>query len=203
MIKLLFLLCLPFILFVRIKFAITAVCKGKSLEITINMKVMKLLIKRWHIPIELSFNPEYKVNREKKMFTKNDLQNMKTKFRIIKEKIYHLKHWAVGTLKGFSIDSFQLSAGAGLERPDWNAWLNGGIAIAQALFVQQLSRVIRLNTLPQFSINPGKHFSADLSCIISVSAGHLIRAGMMLLIRRIGSRLKKREKAGGFVGASN
>ncbi|MBM7578947.1 hypothetical protein [Jeotgalibacillus terrae] len=130
---------------------------------------------------------------------------MKTKFLIVKEKIHHLKHCAAGTLKGFSIDSFHVSAGAGLERPDWNAWLNGGLAITQALFVQQLSRVIRLNTLPQFSIKPGtlKHFSADLSCIISVSAGHLIRAGMMLLIRRFGSRLKKRKKAGGFVGASN
>ncbi|TFE00917.1 hypothetical protein [Jeotgalibacillus salarius] len=161
------------------------------------IKVAGIKIKRWHIPIELSLEPDYKLNSNNKKFTKNDLHSVKENLQKIKEKVFDLKHWIKDSLKGFKVDSLHLSAGVGVDRPDWCAWLNGGIGILQSIIVQQISRFIKLDTRPYISIHPiyySSPFTAACTCIISVSFAHLIKAGVILLFRRITVKQKKARK---------
>lgn len=188
MIKLLFLLCLPLLLFLKCKCLIDIEWKGKNIQFMILVKIAGISVKRFKIPIELASEPEYKINRKPKKLTKSDLYNIKSQIVQLREKIVSLNSWLKGTLKDFSIESLHVTAGVGTNRPDLSAWLNGGIGMAQALFVQQLSRYIKLTAPPRLTIRPvfsQSPFSVVCHCIISVTIAHLIKAGLLLMVRRM------------------
>lgn len=188
MIKLLFLICLPLLLFLKCKCLIEMEWKGKNIHFLIVVKIAGIRIKRFTIPIELAPEPEYKVNRKPKKLTKSDFKKIQSQLVQIREKVVRLNQWLKRTLKGFSIESLHLTAGVGTDRPDLSAWLNGGISIAQAFAVQQLSRYIRLTAPPKLMIRPvftQSPLTVVCHCIISVTIAHLIKAGIMLLVRRM------------------
>ncbi|AJD91768.1 hypothetical protein JMA_24510 [Jeotgalibacillus malaysiensis] len=203
MIKLLFLLCLPLLLFLKCKCMIDIEWKGKNIQFTIVVKIAGVHVKRYMIPVELAPEPEYKINRKPKKLTKSDLQKLKLQLNKIKEKVVRLNSWLKKTLQGFSIESLYLTAGVGTNSPDLSALLNGGIGLIQALIVQQLSRYIRLTSPPKLMIKPvfsRSQLTVVCHCIISVSIAHLIKAGVMLLIRRMANY---KRTGSDLLGASN
>ncbi|WP_404404314.1 hypothetical protein [Jeotgalibacillus malaysiensis] len=203
MIKLLFLFCLPLLLFLKCKCLIDIEWKGKNIQFMIVVKIAGISVKRYMIPIELAPEPEYKINSKPKKLTKSDLQKMKLKLVQIREKVVRLNSWLKKTSKGFTIESLHVTAGVGTNRPDLSAWLNGGIGMVQALIVQQLSIYIRLAAPPRLMIRPvfsQSPMTVVCHCIISVTIAHLIKAGVMLLMRRM---VNHKRTESGLIGTSN
>ncbi|MDZ5712474.1 hypothetical protein [Jeotgalibacillus haloalkalitolerans] len=204
MIKLLFLLFLPLLLMLKCKCMIEAEWKGKSIHLLIVIKIAGIKIKRFTIPIELLPEPEYQFNRKPKKLTRSDLRKLKKKLDELRRNIFRLNRWLKATLKGFRIDQLNMSAGIGVDSPDISAWLNGGIGIVQAILVQQLAKYFTLTAAPHISIRPGyvkSPFTAVCHCIISVSIAHLMKAGVILLYRRVTNQHKR--VGSDLIGTSN
>ncbi|WP_227396625.1 hypothetical protein [Jeotgalibacillus aurantiacus] len=198
----LFLLLIPLIiLFIKIKLSIDIQSGRDRIFCVLKLYAAGIRIKKWIIPFKYGqkLSVKMKVNGEKKRMTVHDFKLLVHQYKQLKAETTGLRTWGRQTLRKISIEKYDLRVKAGTGSADTTALVIGMMYPVLAFLQTGMSLWVPFRCKPDVNVYPSFNepsFSVGFSCIGSIKAGQLIKAGLLFLLRNKAIDRKAGEKNG-------
>ncbi|WP_438351313.1 DUF2953 domain-containing protein [Paenibacillus sp. FA6] len=197
------LLLIAVILFSKIKVDVWVRKKGKDDEVVFKIRMLYGLIRlHYELPmlkienlekgIKVEVDKSKNIGQEKEAHNETQVNKRKVDhwlnvFHQILEATESLKAWLEKTLSRLSISKLEWSTHFCAGDAAYTAVASGMVWSTKAFIVGWLSHHVQLKKSPRLFVVPTfddhPHFTSEMSCIVQISCGYAIYAGLVLIVR--------------------